>query len=117
MLQIKHKTGDFYVAAIDGITDRNAAESLRGTKLYIDRDLLPAPDDGEYYIEDLKGLSVIDENGAVIGSVLSVENFGASDLLDIKPAQGGESFYLPLTDDTIIDLDKKRIVVQMPEIM
>jgi adenine-specific DNA-methyltransferase len=116
-LQIRHKAGTFYIASVDGITDRNAAERLRGTKLYIDRDLLPAPEDGAYYIEDLKGLTVIDQNGQIVGIVSSVENFGASDLLDIKPAHGGESFYLPLTEDAAIDLDKKEITLSVPEIV
>ncbi|PZQ45680.1 MAG: 16S rRNA processing protein RimM [Micavibrio aeruginosavorus] len=109
--------GDF-VAQVDGISDRNAAELLRGTQLYIDRDTLPDTDDGEYYIEDLKGLRVIDKDGSTIGDVISVENFGASDLLDIKPVSGA-SFYIPFTDDTIIDVDFESgvVTVEMPEIL
>lgn len=115
-LTLKNQMKGDWLAEVKDVADRNAAELLRGTKLYIDRDAMPEPDDGEYYIEDLKGLRVVDESGKEIGTVLSVENFGASDLLDIKP-QSGASFYLPFTDDTVknIDMDKGIVTVEIPE--
>ncbi len=104
------------LAEVTGVADRNGAEALRGTKLYIDRDALPEADDGEYYIEDLKGLKVVDGQGNDIGTILSVENFGASDLLDIKP-QSGQSFYVPFTDDTVLDVDFEggTVKIQIPD--
>ncbi|PZO87770.1 MAG: 16S rRNA processing protein RimM [Micavibrio aeruginosavorus] len=104
------------LAEVTGVSDRNGAEALRGTKLYIDRDALPETDDGEYYIEDLKGLTVVDRQGNDIGTILSVENFGASDLLDIKP-QSGQSFYIPFTDETVleVDFDAGKVTVELPE--
>ncbi len=118
-LKLKNALKGDWVAEVKGITDRNAAELLRGTKLYIDRTAMPETDDGEFYIEDLKGFRVTDESGKDIGTVLSVENFGASDLLDIKPSEGGSSFYLPFTDDIVlsIDTDDNVISVNMPEVM
>ncbi len=115
-LVIKNALKGDWLAEANGITDRNEAEKLRGTQLYVDRTVLPEADDGEYYIEDLKGLKVFDENGKDIGTVLSIENFGASDLIDIKPATGS-SFYLPFTDDVEVDMEKGIISVQMPEIV
>lgn len=116
-LTLKNAIKGVWIAEVKGITDRNEAEKLRGTKLYLDRDLLPETDDGEYYIEDLKDMRVINESGKDIGTVLSVENFGASDLLDIKPSIGGESFYLPFTDDTVLSIDEESrvITITIPE--
>ncbi len=117
-LTLKNPLKADWVAEVSGITDRNGAEKLRGTKLYIDRADLPETDedDGAYYIEDLKGLRVIDASEKEIGIVLGVENYGASDLLDIKPP-AGEAFYIPFTDDTVIgiDMDRGVIIVEMPE--
>lgn len=115
-LTLKNALKGDWLAEVKDVADRNAAELLRGTKLYIERDVLPEPDEDEYYVEDLKGLRVIDESGKEIGTVLSVENFGASDLLDIKP-QSGSSFYVPFTDDTVkdIDMDAGVITLELPE--
>ncbi len=118
-LSFKHSTGNQIVAAVDGITDRNDAEKLRGTKLYVDRDALPAANDDEFYYEDLIGMNVIDAQGAAIGLVLGVDNFGAGDLLDIRKTGSAESFYLLFSDDTILDVNlaERVITAQLPEIM
>lgn len=115
-IKLKNAMKDHWLAQVDGIIEKNGADALRGTKLYIDRSALPDTDDGEYYIEDLKGMKAIDTNGQEIGIVVSVENFGAGDLLDIKPATGA-SFYLSLTDDAVVDLDAKTITVEVPEVL
>lgn len=114
---LKNRIKDDWIAAIDGIADRTQAETLRGTKLYLARDDMPDPGDDAFYIEDLKGLRAMDENDHEIGMVLSVENFGASDLLDIKPKDGGQSFYIPFTDDVVlnIDLEKGQIILRLPQ--
>jgi 16S rRNA processing protein RimM len=116
-LTLKHAIKEDWAAEVKGVTERNGAELLRGTRLYIDRSALPDADDGEIYIEDMIGLKVVDENGQDIGVLESVRNYGASDLLDIKPAQGGQNFYLPYTDDCVVDLDAGTISVILPEIM
>jgi 16S rRNA processing protein RimM len=113
-LTLKNATAKHWLAEIDGITDRTEAEKLRGTNLYIDKSALPETDDGEFYIGDLIGLPCLDNDGEKIGAVIGVENFGASDLLDIKPSTG-ESFYLPFTDDTVLEILDDRIIVSIPE--
>lgn len=115
-ITLKNALKGDWVAEVKGVADRNEAERLRGTKLYIDREAMPEADDGEYYVEDLKGLKVIDKDGKDIGVVLSVENFGASDLIDIKP-ESGASFYIPFTDNTVLDVDFENgvITVELPE--
>lgn len=113
-----HETGDktlkiildrvndqIILARVDGAPDRTAAEKLRGTKLYINRDTLPEiEDDGVYYQTDLLDLEARDINGKPIGTILNIVNFGASDLIEIKP-NIGPSFYLPFTDDHVPEID------------
>ncbi len=115
-ITLKNMLKGDWLAEVEGVIDRNEAEALRGTLLYIDRDAMPETDDGEFYIEDLKNMKVVDASGGEIGVVLSIENYGASDLLNIKPASG-PSFYLPFTDDVIIDVDFETgtVTVERPE--
>lgn len=105
------------VVRFKGIDDRNAAEALNGTRLYVSRALLPAPEDDEtFYLADLIGLAVVDPDGEPIGTVATVQNFGAGDLLEIAPLRG-RSFYAPFTREVVpdIDLDAGRIVADLPE--
>lgn len=115
ILTRKHMAGGAVIAQVKDIPDRNAAELLRGTELWLDRAALPDLDDS-YYQADLIGLNVIDMNGTAIGTVLSVQNFGASDLLEIRPVTG-KTYFLPFTDDYVpdIDLDAGTIRVDIPD--
>jgi len=110
----KHK-GDLWLAAIEGVQDKDAADALKGTKLYCDRSALPDLSDDEIYFADLIGMECIDEKGEIIGVVEAVENFGAGDLLDIKPPKG-HNFYLSYDDKTVLKIDDK-ITVSMPEVI
>ena len=84
------------IARFAEIADRTAAEALRGTVLTIARADLPPPEPGEYYHADLIGLPVVDSDGASIGVVVAVENFGAGDILEIEKP-GGARFMVPFT--------------------
>lgn len=114
-LTLKHQAGGIWVAEVEGITDRNDAEKLRGTKLWLDRDRLPEIE-GAFYHDDLVGLKAVDSSGVAVGIVKGVDNFGASDLLDIKP-EGKNSFYLPFVDLYVleIDLEDGTMTVDIPE--
>ena len=71
------------IARIDGVNDRNMAESLRGTELYISRNDLPElKTDGEYYQSDLIGFSVV-RNGVKLGTLACFQNFGAGDIMEL----------------------------------
>jgi 16S rRNA processing protein RimM len=108
----EHK-GTLVVRAQD-VPDRTAADKIKGLKLYIDRADLPEAEEGEYYITDLIGMKAYDASGAEVGRVMNVDNFGAGDLLDIKPLEG-PSFYLLFTDENVpeVDLGTRRIVVDL----
>ena len=117
-IKLKNATAKHWLAEIDGVTDRTEAEKLRGTNFYINKDTLPEPNEGEVYINDLIGLPCIDEDETTIGKVIAFQNFGAGDLLDIQPSSnigGGDSFYLPMTDDTVLDIQEDKIIVAIPE--
>jgi 16S rRNA processing protein RimM len=101
-----------FLATLEGIETREAAEEIKGTKIYIDRDALPETQEDEAYYVDLIGLNVI-EDGQAIGGVIAVQNFGASDLLEIK-RDGARNIYLPYTDKTILKIDGDDIHVRFP---
>jgi 16S rRNA processing protein RimM len=92
------------LARIAGVADRSAAEALRGTRLYVARDKLPQPEAGEFYRADLVGLVAARADGTPVGRVVAVENFGASDVLEIAPDEG-DAFFLPFTADAVPDVD------------
>jgi 16S rRNA processing protein RimM len=83
------------------IETREQAEALRGLKLYIPRDRLPAPEEDEFYVTDLIGLSVETADGDALGRIKSVQDFGAGDLLEVAPAEGGATWYLPFTREAV----------------
>ena len=79
------------IARLDGVTDRTAAEALRGQLIEVDRDALPALKEGEYYHADLVGLPCVDEAGNALGTVAGIENFGAGDLIEVLLPNGKRS--------------------------
>jgi len=86
------------------VETREQAEALRGLKLYIPRSQLPEPDEDEFYVTDLVGLAVVDPTGEPLGRVKAVQDFGAGDLLEIAPAEGGATWYLPFTREAVPDV-------------
>jgi 16S rRNA processing protein RimM len=106
--------GNTAVAKIDGLSDRSAAEALRGSLIEVDRSALPPLEEGEYYHADLIGLPTVDSDGKRIGTVASVENYGAGDLLEIEDEKGRRSL-IPFRDG-IADLAGDRIVID-PEFL
>ncbi len=96
-LKVVRVTPKGVVARIAGISDRNAAEELKGTRLVIERGRLPAADEDEYYHADLMGLAAVDGAGGAIGRVVAVSNFGAGDLLEIAPTGNKKTELVPFT--------------------
>ncbi|HEY0271257.1 MAG TPA: ribosome maturation factor RimM [Sphingomonas sp.] len=83
------------VARFAEVTDRTAAEALRGTALSVPRAALPPLAEGEYYHADLIGRDALSSDGAALGHVVAVENYGAGDLIEIERADG-RRFLVPV---------------------
>jgi len=89
------------VARAKEVETREQAEALRGLKLYIPRDRLPAPEEDEFYVTDLIGLAIETADGEPLGRIKAVQDFGAGDLLEVQPPEGGATWYLPFTREAV----------------
>lgn len=101
------------IISVEGVVTRNDAEKLRGTKLYVSRDDLPQlEDEEEFYHADLIGMTVVDKDGASIGSIYAVHNHGAGDFFDIK-VNAGQIFSIPFTKDAIpiVNIKAKSVTI------
>ncbi len=109
---------DGVVARLKGVSTREEADALKGVEFYVERARLPdISDDSTYYFEDLIGMVAINENGSALGQVVSVQNFGAGDLLEVRPATGGATVLVPFTKEIVPDIDREAgwMLMQPPE--
>lgn len=117
-LKIVRVTDKGLVARVNGVSDRNGAEALKGRELYVLRSQLPAASDAEYYHADLIGLNAITSDGAAFGKVIAVQNFGAGDLLEIGTRDGRDSEFIPFTNACVPVVDiKAQTVTVVPPVM
>lgn len=109
-----HK-GGLIVRAREAAT-REDGEAMRGLKLFIARAALPPTADDEYYLADLVGLAAFAPDGAPMGTVKSVADFGAGDLLEIDPGDGSPAWWAPFTREAVpdVDLAARRAVIVRP---
>ena len=109
---------DHVVAALNGVTTREAAQALKGTRLYVDRDSLPDLDEEDtWYHADLIGLEARGSDGALIGKVAAIYDFGAGDLIEIALEGSGKLVMVPFTAETVpeVDPDAGRLTLLPPE--
>jgi len=99
-----------------GVETKEQADALRGLRLFVPREALPAPDEDEFYLADLIGLSAVTPEGEALGKVKSVQDFGAGDILEITPAEGGPTWYLAFTREAVpeVNIAAGRLVVVRP---
>jgi 16S rRNA processing protein RimM len=107
---------DMLIVRVEGVNDRTAAEKLTNVSLSIAREDLPPADEEEFYHADLIGLRAETRDGAVLGKIAAVLNFGAGDILDVRP-DVGESLLLPFTKKVVpqVDLAGGRVIVEPPD--
>lgn len=105
------------IARFKGVADRTAAEALCNVDLYVPRERLPPTEPDEFYHADLIGLAAVGRDGAAIGTIVAVHDFGAGDILEIAPIAGGPTLMLPFTDAAVpnIDIAAGRVVVIPPQ--
>ncbi len=103
------------VARFAESSSRGDAERLRGTALTVTRDALPPLAEGEFYHADLLGLPVVTDAGDAVGTVLAIENFGATDIIEITrdpvPLKGPKTFMVPMIPAAVIEWDEHRLVI------
>ncbi len=117
-LRITGEAQGLFIVSIDGLSDRNEAESWRGRKLGVPRSALKQPEtDDRFYVAELVGMEVLTD-GAVVGTVTSVENFGAGDLLEITRTNG-PSDYFTFTEANFPEVDRttRRVTFTPPDIL
>lgn len=103
LLSARVQKGDLIGRARE-ITTKEEADALRGLLLHVPREALPEPDEDEFYLTDLIGLSAVTPAGQTLGKVKAVHDFGAGDLIEIDPGRGA-SWYLPFTRDAVPEVD------------
>lgn len=104
-------------AKLAGISDRNDAEALKGTELFVARSKLPETEEDEWYYDDLIGLAVVAPDDTPIGIVHAVQNFGAGDLLEIRIEGERKTLLVPFTKAfvPVVDIAGRRVVVDQAE--
>jgi 16S rRNA processing protein RimM len=95
------------IARIAEVTDRNAAEALRGT---VPRSALPPLEPGEYYHADLLGLPVVSLEGEALGQVVAIDDFGAGDVIEVERPDK-KRFMVPMNADAVPEWNAERLVV------
>lgn len=104
------------VARCPEVASKEAADALRGLRLYVPREALPATEEDEFYLADLIGLAAVTADGETLGRVKAAPNFGAGDILEIDPGGGRPTLYLPFTREAVpeVRLDEGRVIVAPP---
>jgi 16S rRNA processing protein RimM len=104
------------VARLRGVEDRDAAERLAHLRLFVPRERLPPAGADEFYYVDLIGLVAVTADGTEVGTVIAVHDFGAGDILELRPPAGGTTIMLPFTDAFVpaVDVAAGRITVAPP---
>ena len=106
---------DGFIAILKGVTDRNAAEALRGTELFVSRERLPEPEEDEVYVHDLIGLPVHLADGSRLGEIVDVADYGAGDLIDVRVEGRKDTVLIPFAGQYVLEADGDKVVVDLPE--
>jgi 16S rRNA processing protein RimM len=116
-VRLTGQTANGLSARLSGVTTKEAADALRGLRLYAPREALPSLPDDEFYHADLIGLEVFDTGGTLLGRVKAVLNHGAGDILELHLPGAAGTRLLPFTKAAVptVDLAARRIVADPPE--
>ena len=104
------------IVSARGVDTRDAAEELRGLTLYVARESLPEPKDGEFYHADLLGMVVKTQDGAFLGSLVAIHDFGAGEIAEVAPRKGA-TIMVPFGGDRTIafDMAAKELCLSIPD--
>jgi len=116
-IEAARTTTNVLVARLKGVSDRTAAEKLNGVELYVERDRLPPPDDDDdFYHTDLIGLEARLNDGSVLGKVIAIPNFGASDLIEVRDERSGDTYLYPFSKAVVpeVRVAEGYLVIEVP---
>ncbi len=104
------------IARAQGVDTRYAAEALRGVTIYVPRGSLPDPGDGEFYHADLLGMMVKRQNGALLGNLVAIHDFGAGEIAELANNKGS-TIMVPFGGDhlTEVDMTANEISLSVPD--
>lgn len=115
LLKVREDGKGGAIARFAEAATRGDAEKLRGTALTVPREALPPLAEGEFYHADLIGLAVVTDAGALVGTVIAIENFGATDLVEIVrdpvPAKGPKTFMVPMIPAAVLGWDERQLTI------
>lgn len=97
--------GDFVVAMVHGIDDRNAAEALKGATVHVPRSSFPTADADEFYWVDLIGLDVVNREGEALGRIVGLLDTGPHSVLRVDPGAGGAERLIPFVASYVDQVD------------
>jgi 16S rRNA processing protein RimM len=100
---------------LEGVETRDDAEAMRGATLYVDRDELPEPEEGEFYAHDVEGARAELVSGDVIGTVERLVSYPTCDVLLVETVEGAR-IEVPLTDTFVDEVDVEAHVVRLKSI-
>lgn len=102
-----------WVLKLAGVDDREGAEELTGAELWVSREELPALEDGEFYLVDAPGYSVVDDAGAPVGTVSRIETYPTTDVLVVAREGDKGELEIPVVDGVVVGVDHsaKRFVI------
>lgn len=100
---------------LDGVNDRNAADALKGVKLMVPRAALPETEEEEFYYSDLIGLKVELSDGALVGKVKAIFDFGGGDVIEIQGPNGAVMYPFTRAVVPVVDIAGGRLVIDPPE--
>ncbi|MBN2779885.1 MAG: 16S rRNA processing protein RimM [Alphaproteobacteria bacterium] len=110
------KKNVFYVS-IQNITTREQADDLKGTELFMEKTQLASPEEKEsFFYDDLIGMNVVDLNKKPVGIINAVQNFGASDILEIKNTNGKKQL-ISFNDDAVKEINKQEVIIDTEHLL
>ena len=106
-----------YLLDLEGIESRSDAKFLGGEQLLLDREELDTPDEGEFYVADLIGLTAVNDASAVLGTVADTFETAAHEVLVVRAEKDRQEMYIPFTLEHVpeVDLGAGRVVIRPPE--
>ena len=111
---VKFLQNKFAILKIEGINDRDAANTLRGYEIFVDREHAVKLPEDTYFIGDLIGCEVVEENGNILGKIDDVFPAGGADVYSIV-SESGSNMMIPAIADVVLNVDitASRVTVRL----